>query len=209
MLSLFDLFEFMCLSLLGLLKFFGGVCQHKPDQVLSQHPEFVSKLFSQMSLGDTIALETTAFIAKGASGKRILNSNKGFFTLTFIYCVNKNPFFSLENFELICLHLTGSLCHSTDTNQRVTGFFVAADLFHLDAADCGNNELSSILKCWWNNLGLTWNYLLEQLHQPFENVKIGIHVLLANALPHHSWMLYSFNNSAGFMEYLMGRQTGM
>ena len=30
-----------------------------------------------MTLGDTLSLETVAFIARGANGKRILNSEKG------------------------------------------------------------------------------------------------------------------------------------
>ena len=72
-----DSHPFSNLLLPGLLKFFGGVCQHKPDQVLSQHPEFLTKLFTQMTLGDTLSLETVAFIARGANGKRILNSEKG------------------------------------------------------------------------------------------------------------------------------------
>ena len=86
--------------------------------------------------------------------------------------------------------------------------FVAADLFHTDPKDAENNEIATITKEWWMNLGLTWNYLLEQLYKPFEDVKIGIHLLLANLLPYHEWVLRSFNNSAGFMEYLLGRQTG-
>ena len=65
------------LTFSGLLKFFGGVCQHKPDKVLSQHPQFLTKLFTQMSLGDSLALETMAFIARSATGKRILNASKG------------------------------------------------------------------------------------------------------------------------------------
>ncbi|XP_063718421.1 26S proteasome non-ATPase regulatory subunit 5-like [Symsagittifera roscoffensis] len=185
-----DSHPFSNLLLPGLLKFFGGVCQHKPDQVLSQHPEFLTKLFTQMTLGDTLSLETVAFIARGANGKRILNSEK-------------------EKFISICLHLAGSLCHSTDTNQRVNGLLVAADLFHVEPDSSDNNEISSILKEWWMNLGLTWNYLLEQLHKPFEDVQIATHNLLANLLPYHDWVLQSFNNSAGFIEYLLGRQSAI
>ena len=114
----------------------------------------------------------------------------------------------LEKFISICLHLAGSLCHSTDTNQRVNGLLVAADLFHVEPDSSDNNEISSILKEWWMNLGLTWNYLLEQLHKPFEDVQIATHNLLANLLPYHDWVLQSFNNSAGFIEYLLGRQSG-
>ena len=71
------------------------------------------------------------------------------------------------------------------------------------------NEVSSILKDWWSNLGFTWTFFLEKLQEPFEDVQIAIHQVLTNVLPHHSWALEPFSEAPGFMEYILGRRTGV
>lgn len=102
----------------------------------------------------------------------------------------------------------GKSIYNLPTALKVRALNALETLFHSDAADSSNNQISSITEQWFKSL--TGNnqltFVQEFCRNPFPEIKTAALALL-HSICLYSWGQRALSATAGFIEYLLDRNS--
>ncbi|XP_054007975.1 26S proteasome non-ATPase regulatory subunit 5 [Hylaeus anthracinus] len=172
----------------GLMKFFGNVARHWPNEIFSKYPVVVSALFEVIESGDQailgVALDTLGYVSASVEGKYALQA--------------------LGEAMPCALKKIAEVIQKMPTNLRIRGLNSLALILNVPKAE-QDNRILSLTKSWFDSLcNDPLDMIVALCRQPFADIRQACLEVLA-VVASQVWGQEYISTYPGLVEFLLNR----
>lgn len=172
----------------GLMKFFGNVARHWPNELFSKYPVIISALFEVIDSGEQTllgpALDTLGFVSASVEGKYALQA--------------------LGDAMIGAMKTIGEVIQRMPTALRIRGLNNLVPILDVRKAE-QDNRILSLTKLWFDSLGDDpLSIIVAICRQPFADIRqAGLEVLVV--IGSQVWGQEYISAYPGLVEFLLDR----